>query len=74
MLFYNFNELNKFIKNNLIYDLTQEQKNIQKIIDLYKNKKTYFSEFITNMIFNNFFFKKIIRRNKRNRKFINQIK
>lgn len=39
MLFYNFNTLDDFIKNNLIVNIKEEIVNLTKIIELYNNKK-----------------------------------
>ncbi len=50
MFFYNFNELDNFIKNNLINNLTQEKNNLENIINLYDNKQNELSNLITNMI------------------------
>ena len=37
MLFYNFNSLDNFIRNNFIENLTQENENIKRILNLYSN-------------------------------------
>lgn len=50
MLFYNFDMLDNFIKNNLISNLKVEKESIQQIIDLYDNKKSNLSSITTNMI------------------------
>ncbi len=50
MLFYNFDGLDNFIKNDLIYGLTQELNSIENIIKLYNNKKMGLSSFITSMV------------------------
>lgn len=50
MLFYHFDMLDNFIKNNLIINLKTEIENIQQIIDLYENKKSNLSAITTNMI------------------------
>ena len=50
MFFYNFSELDNFIKNNLINNLTQEKNNLENIINLYDNKQNELSNLITNMI------------------------
>lgn len=39
MLFYNFETLDEFIKNNLINSIKQEKEKLDKIIGLYENKK-----------------------------------
>ena len=50
MLFYNFNDLDNLIKNNLIEGLTEERENLQKTINLYSNKKNNLAEIITNIV------------------------
>ena len=50
MLFYNFDGLDNFIKNDLIHGLTQELNSIENIIKLYNNKKMGLSSFITSMV------------------------
>ena len=50
MLFYNFNDLDNFIKNNLIEGLTEEKEDLLKFTSLYKNKKKNLTEIITNII------------------------
>ena len=50
MLFYNFNSLDNFIKNNFIENLTQENENIKRILNLYSNKKNVLSNVITTMV------------------------
>lgn len=50
MLFYHFDMLDNFIKNNLIINLKTEIENIQQIIDLYENKKSNLLAITTNMI------------------------
>lgn len=50
MLFYNFESLDVFLKNNFIENLTQENENINKIINLYTNKKNILTNIITNMV------------------------
>ena len=50
MLFYDFESLDNFIKNNFIENLTQENENIEKIINLYDNKKNILANAITNMV------------------------
>lgn len=50
MLFYNFDMLDPFIKNNLINHLKVEKEQIKQIINLYNNKKMNLSEITHNMI------------------------
>lgn len=50
MLFYNFESLDNFIKNNFIENLIQEDEYIKKIINLYANKKNVLSNVITSMV------------------------
>ena len=50
MLFYDFNELDNFIKNNLINNLSEEKENIERIAKLYENKKDMLSDIITNIL------------------------
>ena len=50
MLFYNFNSLDNFIRNNFIENLTQENENIKRILNLYSNKKNVLSNVITTMV------------------------
>ena len=50
MFFYDFNVLDNFIKNNLIYNLDSEKNNLKKIYNLYNTKKIKLLETIDNMI------------------------
>ena len=50
MLFYNFNELDNFIKDDLISNLNFEKNNLKKITNLYTNKKDGLLDIITNMV------------------------
>ena len=50
MFFYHFNELDNFIDSNLINNLKIEKENIQKIMNLYENKKSNLLAITTNMI------------------------
>lgn len=50
MLFYYFDMLDDFIKNNLIGNLKKEKETIEEIIDLYHNKKANLLSITTNMI------------------------
>ncbi len=50
MLFYHFDMLDNFIKNDLIRPLKIEQENIQQIISLYDNKKSNLLAITNNMI------------------------
>ena len=50
MLFYNFDELDNFVTDNLITNLIEEKETVKKIINLYSNKKNLLSDIITNTI------------------------
>ena len=50
MFFYNFNNLDNYIKENFIDNLIQEKEKITTIKELYSNKKILFSNIITNII------------------------
>ncbi len=50
MLFYEFDVLDNFIKNNLMSNLKTEKENITQIINLYDNKKSNLLEITNNMI------------------------
>ena len=50
MLFYNFNTLDSYIKDNLTTNIVVEKNNLDKIRALYDNKKTKLSDIIENMI------------------------
>lgn len=50
MLFYHFDMLDDFIKNNSIHNLKSEIENIKQIISLYENKKSNLLAVTTNMI------------------------
>ena len=50
MLFYNFNTLDDFIKNNLTNALQSEKENLKKISNLYVDKKTNLLSITNNMI------------------------
>ena len=40
MLFYNFETLDSFIQNNLITSIKEEKEKLDKILNLYENKKS----------------------------------
>lgn len=50
MLFYEFDTLDNFIKNNLISNLKTEKENIKQIMNLYDNKKSNLLTITNNMI------------------------
>ena len=50
MLFYNFNSLDDFIKNELMTSIQSEQEKLNKIKDLYMSKKSNLLLLITNII------------------------
>ena len=50
MLFYEFDTLDNFIKNNLICNLKTEKENIKQIMNLYDNKKSNLLTITNNMI------------------------
>ena len=50
MLFYNFNTLDDFIKNNLISNIKAEKENLNQLKNLYANKKSNLLTITTNMI------------------------
>ncbi len=50
MLFYNFNTLDDFIKNNLISNIQAEKENLNQLKSLYSNKKSNLLKITTNMI------------------------
>ena len=50
MLFYNFNSLDDFIKNELMTSIQSEQEKLAKIKDLYMSKKSNLLLLITNII------------------------
>jgi len=50
MLFYHFDLLDNFIKNDMITNLKQENENIKQITNLYHNKKMNLLSITTNMI------------------------
>lgn len=50
MLFYHFNMLDNFIKSDLIKNLKTELDNIQRLIDLYENKKSNLLAITNNMM------------------------
>lgn len=50
MLFYHFDMLDNFIKNNLISNLKIEKENIKQLINLYDNKKSNLLSITDNMI------------------------
>ncbi len=50
MFFYHFNMLDSFIEHNFIDNLKMEQKNLNKIMDLYLTKKSNFLTEISNKI------------------------
>lgn len=52
MLFYNFESLDKFIENNLIFEIQEESNRINNIKNLYETKKSNL-EFLTNNLINN---------------------
>lgn len=52
MLFYNFESLDKFIENNLIFEIQAESNRINNIKNLYETKKSNL-EFLTNNLINN---------------------
>jgi len=52
MLFYNFNTLDAFIKDNLIINLTKEAENLKELEKLYQNKKSNLLSFTTNILEN----------------------
>ena len=50
MLFYNFNSLDDFIKNELMASIQSEREKLNKIKDLYMSKKSNLLLLITNII------------------------
>lgn len=50
MLFYEFDMLDNFIKNNLISNLKVEKENMKQIITLYDNKKSNLLEITNNLV------------------------
>ena len=50
MLFYNFNSLDDFIKNELMTSIQSEREKLNKIKDLYMSKKSNLLLLITNII------------------------
>ena len=50
MLFYHFDMLDDYIKNNLANNIQIERENIEQIIELYENKKNNLLAITTNII------------------------
>ncbi len=50
MLFYQFDMLDDFIKDNLINNIELEKQNIEEIIELYENKKSNLVAITTNLV------------------------